>query len=113
VKTKKPRSRPKTGSAVVKGCALRKARMISQCTLARRPEITAITVSTMGKKRRMSGSITTRPGRPSWSSSSHSTSGAAVRAANVRLVPQEQQHAQRDGREEAACSDSVVQKTPV
>ena len=39
--------------------------MVSQYALARSPETMAINSKTTGRKRRMSGSITTRPGRPS------------------------------------------------
>jgi hypothetical protein len=59
---------------------------VVHCTLARRPDAIAITTRMPGRNRRRSGSMTTRPGSPSWSSSSHTTSGAAVRAANVRFA---------------------------
>ena len=61
----------------------------------------------------MSGSITTRPGRPSWSSSSHSTSGAAVRAANMRFAARKTRTETMTAVNRAPRSDSVVQKTPV
>ena len=54
--------------------------------VARIPAASEISASTIGMKRRISGSMTTRPGSPSWSSSSQMTSGGAVRAANVRLA---------------------------
>ncbi len=50
------------------------------------PDASAMTRSTIGRNRRISGSMITRLGSPSWSSSSQMTSGAAVRAAKVRLA---------------------------
>ena len=113
VNTKKPSSRPKTGSPLANGWALRNVSTVSQWTLARSPEATAMTSSTIGRNRRMSGSITTRPGRPSWSSSSHSTSGAAVRAAKVRLAHRKTSTPTVTAVKRPPCSPSVVQKTPL
>jgi len=73
----------------------------------------AITVSTIGRKRRMSGSITTRPGSPSWSSSSHSTSGAAVRAATVRLDHRKIRTPTATAVKSPPRRDRMVQKTLV
>ena len=85
-KTKNARSRPNSGSLRPNSTALRYPSTVSQWTVARNPATSEIARSTTGRKRRISGSITTRPGRPSWSSSSQITSGAAVRAAKVRLT---------------------------
>ena len=67
--------------------------------------------------------MTTRPGSPSWSSSSHTTSGAAVRAANVRFTQRktstrdehrrEQRAAQREDAEEDLAVADLAEPEPV
>src|SRR5256884_9132840 len=75
-KTKNERSRPNSGSVLPNSRALKYLNSVSQWTVARSPATSEIAKSTTGRKRRISGSITTRPRRPSWSSSSQITSGA-------------------------------------
>ena len=59
----------------------------------------------------MSGSITTRPGSPSWSSSSQITSGAAVRAAKVRLAYRKTRTATATAVKSPPRRERMVQKT--
>ena len=73
----------------------------------------AITVSTIGRNRRMRGSMTTRPGSPSWSSSSQRTSGAAVRAARVRFDHRKMRTPTVTAVNRRPRSERVFQKTVV
>src|SRR3989441_11385022 len=84
-KTKNERSRPNSGSVLPNSRALKYLNSVSQWTVARSPATSEIAKSTTGRKRRISGSITTRPGKPSWSSSSQITSGAAGPAPEGRV----------------------------
>jgi ribosomal protein S30 len=70
----------------LKGVRLTYSSTVDHAAVARAPAKKEITAITGTSSRRTSGSRIARPGRPSWSSSSHSTSGGAVRAATDRLM---------------------------
>src|SRR2546422_6789324 len=84
-KTKNERSRPNSGSVLPNSRVLKYRNSVSQWTVARSPATSEIAKSTTGRKRRISGSITTRPRRPNLASSSQITSGAAGPAAEGRV----------------------------
>src|SRR2546426_1950558 len=101
-KTKNERSRPNSGSVLPNSRALKYLNSVSQWTVARSPATSEIAKSTTGRKRRISGSITTRPGKPSWSSSSQITSGAAGPAPEGKV----------DERETRAASAQPAESDP-
>ena len=62
---------------------------VSHAPLARAPAMKAITAVTGTRRRRTSGSMLARPGSPSWSSSSQSTSGGADARGDPEIGEQE------------------------
>src|SRR5256886_9556075 len=111
-KTKNERSRPNSGSVLPNSRALKYLNNVSQWTVARSPATSEIAKSTTGRKRRISGSITTRPGRPSWSSSSQITSGAAGPAPEGRFNEREKRAAGARARESDPRQASALVENP-